>query len=144
MIKFINKINNVYQFEIYEDNKLIHTINIEANSKEDAMSKIKTFTSLRNQDSELDFQKNNLINLVKVNASRLLKITDFKAIRHRDEVDMGVTTSITNDEYKTILATRKKIRDKSNELESEINSINTISDLKLFQIDPLLGLTDII
>jgi len=45
-----------------------------------------------------------------VKAENELRLTDWKVIRHRDQVDLGATTSLTNDEYLELLQHRQNLR----------------------------------
>lgn len=42
---------------------------------------------------------------------RFLKDTDWKVLRHRDQVDSGSTTSLTDQEYQSLLLDRQAARD---------------------------------
>lgn len=41
---------------------------------------------------------------------RYLKSTDWQVIRHRDQLDLGIATSLTDAEYQALLAERQKAR----------------------------------
>lgn len=45
-------------------------------------------------------------------ARKYLKNTDWLVIRHRDQVDLALETSLTEDEYKEILEKRQEAREK--------------------------------
>ncbi len=44
-------------------------------------------------------------------ANKLLIDTDYKVIRHRDQVDSGISTTLTDAEYQTLLTDRQAARD---------------------------------
>lgn len=54
---------------------------------------------------------------VKDHAARLLKASDWQASRHRDELDLGETPSLTEGEFAALLARRAAIRAASNRIE---------------------------
>lgn len=45
-------------------------------------------------------------------ARQFLRETDWQVTRHRDQIDMGITTSLADDEYKTLLTERQAAREK--------------------------------
>lgn len=55
---------------------------------------------------------------VKVEAARRLAATDWKVLRHRDQLDAGEATSLTDEEYAALLTARQAIRAASNEIEA--------------------------
>jgi hypothetical protein len=54
---------------------------------------------------------------VKYVARKRLEVTDWKVTRHRDEVEAGEETSITQDEYEALQVERRAIRAASNAIE---------------------------
>lgn len=44
-------------------------------------------------------------------SKEFLKSTDWKVIRHRDQVEAGISTSLTTEEYQTLLADRQTARE---------------------------------
>jgi len=56
-------------------------------------------------------------NLIKINAdaTNYLTDTDWLVIRHRDQLALGQTTSLTNEQYLDLLAKRQAAREKVNE-----------------------------
>ena len=44
-------------------------------------------------------------------SKEFLKSTDWKVIRHRDQIEAGINTSLTNEEYQTLLADRQTARE---------------------------------
>jgi len=86
---------------------------------------------------ELQEKKDGQISLTKSEASNLLSPTDWKVIRHRDQIDTesGSGTSLTNEEYLTLLDDRQIIRNKSNTIESEIDALTTIQEVDDYEID---------
>ena len=55
--------------------------------------------------------------------------SDWKVIKHRDQVDDGITPDLTDEEYKSLLDERQSIRDWSNTQEDSINNATTIEDV---------------
>ncbi|MBR1625515.1 MAG: hypothetical protein IJ681_00055 [Bacteroidales bacterium] len=56
-------------------------------------------------------------NLIKINAdaTNYLTDTDWLVIRHRDQLALGLETSLTNEQYLDLLAKRQAAREKVNE-----------------------------
>jgi hypothetical protein len=77
----------------------------------------------------IDDVRINKINEIKANANDLLSITDYKVIRHRDQLDGAMATTLTHLEYLDLLAERQAIRDISNSLETAINLAVTIEQI---------------
>lgn len=44
-------------------------------------------------------------------ALEFLNATDWKVVRHRDQIDLNITPSLTNEEYITLLEYRQKARE---------------------------------
>lgn len=44
-------------------------------------------------------------------ALEFLNATDWKVVRHRDQIDLNITPSLTNEEYITLLEQRQKARE---------------------------------
>jgi hypothetical protein len=66
----------------------------------------------------------------KLVADRYLSDSDWKVIRHRDQVELGITTSLTAQEYNKILQDRQKIREKSVLFEDAIDDAS-FNDIQL-------------
>jgi len=69
--------------------------------------------------------KDDRIAYIKQSAYYELKATDWKVLRHRDQLaddSTGSSTSLSDNEYQALLLERQNIRDYSNQLETEINS----------------------
>jgi len=66
---------------------------------------------------------------MKYNALLLLNKTDWKVIRHRDQVDASQQTSLSSQEYQTLLTERDNIRKKSDTYETQINSLDKKDDI---------------
>ena len=62
---------------------------------------------------------------VKKEGFKRLESTDWKALRHKDQVDNSETTSLTGAEYTALLNDRKAIRDASNNVETTVNGKTT-------------------
>lgn len=50
--------------------------------------------------------------IINLEARKFLNDTDWKVIRHRDQVNLGITTSLSNDEFLELLNQRQEARDK--------------------------------
>ncbi len=61
----------------------------------------------------------------KAKAKAELDPTDYKVVRHRDQVAAGQPTTLTNAQYLQLLADRNAIRDKSNTLEQQVIAAQT-------------------
>ena len=59
---------------------------------------------------DIPMMKNTLSVFIINNAQRILAMSDYKIIRHRDELDEGQPTTITNGEYIVELALRRGVR----------------------------------
>ena len=129
MIQHVKSENGVHTFEIYENGILKERANVGANSKEEAQSILEN----RQAPNELENLRREKINSVRAEASNLLTATDYKVIRHRDQRDLEAKTTLTEVEYQELLNERDAIRNRSNELEKEINSLN-IEGLNRFKL----------
>ena len=92
-----------------------------------------------NKSSELQSLKRKLINQVKSEVSKRLSATDYKVIRHRDQLDLIakgniITTTLTSEEYETLLKERNNLRIDSNEKEAEINGKTKITELEKIEL----------
>ncbi|MBU0514216.1 MAG: hypothetical protein KJ621_05535 [Proteobacteria bacterium] len=77
---------------------------------------------------------------IKVLAHALLSRTDWKRTRHRDQLDAGAATDLTDTEYQDMLAARQDLRDLSTQLEAEVNAklkVSTIMAVDLSQLEAL-------
>lgn len=83
---------------------------------------------------DLDEEKDKKISEVKKVAHKLLTELDWKSLRHKDEKDMNIETSLTEEEYQNLLIQKKAIRDKSNQLETQILNLTSIVDLRLINV----------
>lgn len=63
----------------------------------------------------------------KVNKHTYKKLskTDWKIIRHKEQIDAGITTSLTAEEYSQLLSDRQVIRDNSNVATVNISNATT-------------------
>lgn len=81
---------------------------------------------LYNDNITLEFYKEKKCLLIKMFAEQRLKNTDWMCIRHRDQKDnVDDTPTLTNQQYKDLLDSRKAIRDYSGSLETLINACET-------------------
>ena len=53
----------------------------------------------------------NIAESVSKEALEFLNATDWKVVRHRDQIDLNITPSLTNEEYITLLEQRQKARE---------------------------------
>jgi len=83
----------------------------------------------------LDDAKGLIKNKVREVASASLTKTDWKMIRHRDQADAGVATSLTAEEYTDLLAERESIRGWSNKKESDIDLLTSVHDVMTFEVE---------
>lgn len=125
-MKLIKENNGVYQFQ--DSNGVKHSVG--ANSKKEALSILEN----RPKPNETDKLKRKLINQVRSEVANRLQATDYKVIRHRDQLELGIETTLTDLEYDQLLKERNDMRIKSNELETLIKSkrsINTLNEIKI-------------
>lgn len=85
--------------------------------------------NLIKDDLELTQAKEQRIIQIKEQARELLFVTDWKIIRHNDQMELSGLTSITQAEYQALLIERQNIRDLSNQYETAINNCNNINEL---------------
>jgi len=81
-----------------------------------------TFEHIPPTFTEIKQQK---ITEIKQKAAGELSATDYKVIRHRDQLAASLPTTLTSTEYQTLLTQRQAIRDKSNNLEAQVNAATT-------------------
>ena len=125
---FLHEQKNIYTYKT--DEGII--LSVGANSKSEAISILNNRVSV----DELTRKKRELINMIKVRVSTLLSLSDYKVIRHRDQLDLKLNeTSITTQEYVNLLEKRQLLRDNSNMLENNIKSIETLEELNKFNIN---------
>lgn len=82
------------------------------------------------KDINLSEIKNNYIDRVKLIARGALDDTDWKVLRHLDEVELGVETSFNNSEYMSLLNNRRSVRTWSNNKE-----ISILGASSLYQVE---------
>jgi len=100
---------NIFYKPLYEDGEIVESLSIN-----DAKELIK--------------------NKVRKLAASVLSQTDWKMIRHRDQVDASENTSLTNEEYQTLLLERQAVRNWSNNREGTIASLTSVHDVMTFTI----------
>lgn len=83
----------------------------------------------------LEFLKSFVINLIKGRTFSVLHSTDWKIIRHRDQIDSGGGTSLTDQEYQDLLIDRENIRINSDIYEQQVNDATSIEQIKLIDIE---------
>ncbi len=73
---------------------------------------------------------------IKSEASRRIEetLSDWNARRHRDQIELGVTTTLTAADYATKQQKCQSIRDASNTIESEIQSLNDPAAIENFDV----------
>jgi len=76
-------------------------------------------------DKEMSDVKAKKISFFKVIASEELSRTDWKILRHLDQISLWISTSLTAEQYTQLLTNRQTIREKSNTLEIQINNCTT-------------------
>jgi prophage DNA circulation protein len=130
---FLYEHDNIYTYKT--DNGII--LSVGANSKSEALSIINNKTSV----DEITRKKRELIKTIKSKTNTLLTESDYKVLRHRDQLDLGLNnTTITSQEYSDLLEERQLLRDNSNILENNINAMNTLEELNNFDISNLISL----
>jgi len=72
---------------------------------------------------------------IKSMAGTILTRTDWRVLRHRDQVAGHTTTTITETEYQALLQSRQAVRDKSSELEDRIDACMTVEDVEAVDIN---------
>lgn len=77
------------------------------------------------------------INEVKQTAKRRIErdAPDWKIMRHKDQIELGLSTDITHDEYINYLSKRQLIRSASDQIEKEIDSFNESGYIINFNIE---------
>jgi hypothetical protein len=70
--------------------------------------------------NKLPEYKVEIIKKIKRKAFNLLLKTDWQVIRHRDQLDNGITTALTSQEYDFLLNSRQTIRNTSSVLEAQV------------------------
>jgi hypothetical protein len=65
----------------------------------------------------------------KNNANAELSTTDYIVIRHYEQTLLNIPQTLTNDEFILLCEQRQAIRDKSNSLEVQINSMNNYEEI---------------
>lgn len=61
-------------------------------------------------------------------------IPDWKLERHMEQVTLQVTTDLTNEEYLEVLNKKQAIRKASNQIEAEINVLQTTEEIQNYDI----------
>lgn len=133
--KLLDKTKNGHNYQATMNGEVVKRGFIGITDSEEALSTLKN----RPKPNEVDILKNKLLSKVKSEVSTRLQATDYKVIRHRDQLDLiakgnVLETTITNKEYEALLKERNDLRIKSNELEATIKakrSINTLNEIKI-------------
>lgn len=95
-----------------------------------------TFLELATQEDgeySLDEIKSIFITRVKINAAANLSQTDWKVIKYRDRIELGLVEPNDSD-YIGLLQERQAIRDQSNELEAAVNAATEINGLLAIEL----------
>jgi hypothetical protein len=84
----------------------------------------------------IDYLKKETIMEVKAEASRRINtvMPDWKIIKHRDQIELGVPTSLSAEEYIAKQQKRQAIRDASNIIEAEINAMTNADAISALDI----------
>jgi hypothetical protein len=142
--KITKEVDGVFYFDAEENGKLVKRGATKAQSKSDAIKFLETKQTnyeKRDVDAEkINEFKEQLLNQVKYEVSALLQATDYKVIRHRDQLDLiakgeVITTTLSSQEYEDLLKERNALRAKSNELEATINSKRSVNTLEKIKIE---------
>lgn len=120
--EFVLEENGVYLYKNKEDK--YYEIHGKA-SKEEADTYVNECVAIAMPKNIL-IAKNNKIKEIKAKCASILSRTDYKVVRHRDQLDGNQTTTLTDAEYKTLLADREALRAKSNLFESEVMALTTL------------------
>jgi hypothetical protein len=124
--RLIEAKNNGYDYEALENGKVIKTGFIGVADEAEALNTLQN----RSLPTELEILKSRLISKTKSHASKLLSATDYKVIRHRDQIELNVRTALTDLEYDNLLKDLNDLRNWSNAKEIEINNATTIAELE--------------
>lgn len=114
------------QYKIEHENGSVY---LDANSEKEA---VEIYNS---NYTPLHDKKRQLLAKAKNEVANKLQATDYKVIRHRDQLELGVETTLTDLEYDQLLKERNGMRIKSNELETLIKSKRSISTLNEIKIE---------
>ncbi len=84
----------------------------------------------------LDYLKQEKIAESKIEASRRINETlpDWMVNRHRDQIELGVNTTLSAEEYKLKQYKRQAVRDASNTIEAEILAISDSATCLTFDV----------
>lgn len=129
MIKHIKTENDLHTFEIYENGILKEVATVGATTQKEAQSILEN----RPAPNPVNDLKSQLLNEVKSKAKDLLSATDYKVIRHRDQLELNVETTLTDAEYDALLTERNEIRKNSNKFEAEILSKRSLNTLQSYE-----------
>lgn len=73
----------------------------------------------------IDELKSELLTENTHNASQLLSMTDYRVIRHYEQIAAGTVRTLSDEEFNALAASRKAIRDLCNEYEIQILNATT-------------------
>jgi hypothetical protein len=99
---------------------------IRANSEEEARQ---ILLEVYSPEFLLANNKKSKIIQIKSLAKSELEATDWKVQRQREQITLGIDTSLSLEQYIELLTGRQAIRTKSNELEAQVNAAETIEEL---------------
>ena len=77
----------------------------------------------------LEQVKSEQVDKFKPCAAAELCVTDWKTIRHVEQTELGIETSLTAQEYTDLITERQAIRQKSNDKEAEVMAATTVDEV---------------
>lgn len=129
--------SNFPKQKIYDsDSTIIHVIDETTPGGQEIAYKVKQFypyydfvtdvngnlIDITQTPKPLDLIKQQRIAEFKQKAAAELSPTDYKVIRHRDQLAASLPTTLTDTQYQQLLLNRQAIRDKSNTLEAQVQA----------------------
>lgn len=133
-IKFTKKLSDInYQYILTfnDDTKLIAAI--ECNSIDDGKNKLQKQYS---KSTQLNNFKKSKIKKIKQKCKQLIEQDEWKLFRHRSQKEIkNQKLDLTEKEYQDIIKKHQEYRDKSNNLETQINNASTIEDVEAINWD---------
>ena len=96
---------------------------------------INGFLSEVPREYDLSDMKERKVDRVKKVTYSKLQESDWKVLRHRDQVAAGQGTSLTSQEYQDLLTERENIRIQSDDYEQQINDATSVDQINLISIE---------
>lgn len=121
---FVKEENSIYQFIDENNNKYC----IGSDSQENALAFLQ---ATLHEGYSIDVMKFRKINTFKTQARLELDKDEWMVNRHKEQLETATPRSLSVEQYNQLLADRQAIRDKSNDLEAQINEATTIEELEL-------------